>query len=54
MITLYYEDKRGKWRWRMTSVNGKIVGASSQGFASRTDCIVNLELIQGGRNVAGT
>lgn len=30
----FYPDSSGKWRWRATSSNGRIVGASSQGFAS--------------------
>lgn len=31
----FYPDSSGKWRWRATSSNGRIVGASSQGFASK-------------------
>ncbi len=46
----FYQDKRGKWRWRITSTNKRIIGASSQGFVNRSDCIVNLELVQGARN----
>ena len=30
-----YLDTAGKWRWRAVSTNGKIVGSSSQGFASK-------------------
>ena len=30
-----YPDKEGKWRWRATSSNGKIVGSSGQGFSSK-------------------
>ena len=32
---LIYPDNEGKWRWRATSSNGKIVGSSSQGFSSK-------------------
>ncbi|TIR26599.1 MAG: DUF1508 domain-containing protein [Mesorhizobium sp.] len=29
------------WRWRRTASNGRIVGASSQGYNNRADCIDN-------------
>jgi hypothetical protein len=29
------------WRWRRTARNGRIVGASTQGYAHRDDCIAN-------------
>lgn len=29
------------WRWRRTAPNGRIVGASSQGYTNRSDCIDN-------------
>ena len=31
----FYPDTSGKWRWRAISPNGKILGASSQSFASK-------------------
>ena len=31
----FYEDKAGKYRWRIISDNGKIIGSSSQGFSSK-------------------
>jgi len=40
----FYEDhkqKHRKWRWRRTAINGKIVGASTQGYADRFECIEN-------------
>jgi len=43
-ITIY-KDKRGKYRWRIVADNGKIVGASSQGFASKDLVSNNLRLI---------
>ena len=36
-----YLDKAGKWRWRRTAISGQIVGASTEGYANRTDCIAN-------------
>ena len=31
------------WRWRRTAPNGRIVGASTQGYSSRTDCVANAQ-----------
>ena len=31
------------WRWRRTASNGRIVGASSQGYSNRQDCIDNAQ-----------
>ena len=45
MILEFYKDKRGKYRWRVTADNGKIVGASSQGFASRALVGANADLL---------
>jgi uncharacterized protein YegP (UPF0339 family) len=40
-----YRDARGKYRWRVIyKRNGKIVGASTQGYAKRKDCIDNASL----------
>lgn len=35
-----YEAKDG-WRWRRTAKNGEIVGASTQGYSNKSDCIAN-------------
>lgn len=37
----FYVDDNGKWRWRRTASNGNIVGASTQGYANRPDCVEN-------------
>lgn len=37
----FYKDKSGEWRWRRRAGNGKIVGASSEGYATRRECIAN-------------
>lgn len=31
------------WRWRRTAANGRIVGASSQGYTNRSDCVANAQ-----------
>ena len=36
----FYLDNSGKWRWRRYSSNGRIVGSSSQGYASKLGHIV--------------
>ncbi|MEO0797184.1 MAG: DUF1508 domain-containing protein [Verrucomicrobiota bacterium] len=41
----FYRDNSGKYRWRIVSNNHEIVGASSQGFASRQKAKGNLRLI---------
>ena len=40
-----YRDKRGKFRWRLKSSNGEIVGASSQGFSSPAKAQDNMDLL---------
>jgi len=41
----YYKDKAGKYRWRVKSVNGEIIGSSSQGFASKQMAQNNVALL---------
>lgn len=31
------------WRWRRTSSNGRIVGAATQGYSNKMDCIANAQ-----------
>jgi len=40
-----YQDKAGKYRWRVIAGNGEIIGASSQGFTSRYRCRSNAHLL---------
>ena len=37
----FYQDSRGEWRWRRKAGNGKIVGASSEGYVHRRDAEAN-------------
>jgi uncharacterized protein YegP (UPF0339 family) len=38
----FYLDRNREWRWTRNSFsNGKIVGTSSEGFSSKTNCIAN-------------
>jgi len=36
-----YKHADGQWRWRRTASNGRIVGASTQGYSKRCDCLAN-------------
>lgn len=38
-----YQDKRGEYRWRRMASNGKIVGASSEGYKKKADCEANMK-----------
>lgn len=37
----FYVDTAGKYRWRRTASNGRIVGASTEGYKNKVDCIAN-------------
>jgi len=37
----FYKDARGDWRWRRVAPNGEIVGASTEGYENKQDCIDN-------------
>ena len=37
----FYKDANSEWRWRRTASNGRIVGASSQGYVNKKDCVDN-------------
>jgi uncharacterized protein YegP (UPF0339 family) len=39
----FYKDNSSEWRWRRTAPNGNIVGASSQGYVNRGDCVANAQ-----------
>jgi len=33
-----YEDREGKWRWRLVHDNGNIIADSGEGYATRQKC----------------
>ena len=39
-----YKDAAGQWRWRRRARNSLIVGASSEGYVNKGDCIHNARL----------
>lgn len=38
-----YQDAKNEWRWRRTAANNEIVGASTEGYKNKGDCIANAE-----------
>ena len=34
----FYQDPRKYWRWTRTTPNGKVVGASAEGYKSKQAC----------------
>jgi len=44
IVELY--KSKGQWRWRMTDArNGKIIGASSEGYKRKVDAVKNLNRV---------
>ena len=39
----FYQDKKGEWRWRHKAVNGKIIGAATEGYKGRADAMKNAQ-----------
>lgn len=37
----FYQDNYGDWRWQRKAPNGRIVGASTEGYRNRADCVAN-------------
>lgn len=37
----FYKNTKNEWRWRRTAPNGNIVGAASEGYKNKIDCIEN-------------
>lgn len=38
-----YKDKKGEWRWKRRATNGNNVGASSEGYVKKSDCLANAQ-----------
>lgn len=37
----FYQDAATEWRWTRRASNGRIVGASSEGYSTRAKCVEN-------------
>jgi len=46
-----YEDREGKWRWRLRHDNGNILADSGEGYASKQKAEQGLESVK--RNAPG-
>ena len=40
-----YKDGNSEWRWRIKATNGRIIGASTEGYKNKSDLINNIESI---------
>lgn len=38
---MIYQDSKREWRWSRKAANGQIVGASTEGYTSRANCLSN-------------
>jgi uncharacterized protein YegP (UPF0339 family) len=38
-----YKDPKGLWRWTRIAANNRIIGASTEGYHNRVDCIANAQ-----------
>ena len=43
-----YEDGKGETRWRLKAKNGQVVGASSEGYRSKSDADAAIARVQAG------
>lgn len=41
----FYKTFLRQWRWRVKADNGKIIGASSESFKNKIDCVHNAEIL---------
>jgi uncharacterized protein YegP (UPF0339 family) len=37
----FYQDPQRMWRWRRIASNGRVVGASTEGYTTRQACVEN-------------
>ncbi len=37
-----YRDTKEEWRWQIKAANGNIIGASTEGYKNKVDCVDNL------------
>lgn len=41
----FFRDRKREWRWRLVSSNGRVIGASSEGYRWRSRCVENFERV---------
>jgi uncharacterized protein YegP (UPF0339 family) len=42
-----YKDHKGEWWWRLKGANGKEIANSTEGYSSKQDCKINIDLMRG-------
>jgi uncharacterized protein YegP (UPF0339 family) len=42
-----YRGVDGQWRWRLKSVNNKIIADSGEGYVNYNDCLHAIALVKG-------
>jgi len=43
-----YQDSNDLWRWTLKARNGRIIGASTQGYKNKSDCLKNIDQVADG------
>ena len=41
-----YKDRKGEYRWRFKSSNGRIIADSAEGYDSKRGCERGIEIVQ--------
>lgn len=41
-----YRDALNLWRWRLVSVNGRIIADSAESYWNKTDCLAGIQLVK--------
>ena len=50
MDYIVYKDSAEEYRWRITAANGKIIGAATEGYTNRVDCVYNMQILKNALN----
>ena len=46
MAFYMYLDNQGRWRWRLTAGNNRVIADSGQGYINKQDCRDAIALVQ--------
>ena len=46
MTYYYYCDRKGEWRWRLKSANGKTIADSAEGHKTEQECLADIECVK--------
>lgn len=42
VLTIYQTKFMARWRWRLVAPNGEIIGASTEAYNDKRDCVNNI------------